>query len=677
MWSRVPAPLRWALGASAGAASWTVLQPLIVLTPTPARFLCGWLLFTGGPGLAATAVLTRGDSRLRRLVLALAAGAAGGAVLVDVLGRLGSLAAFPWIALGLGGGALASQVGRSRATSAADRLAAGVLLVLALGTGAIAFSHRVADDYRGLRVYGDYDSLDLGYYGSITAEAAHTVPPTAPYYAGRGLNYAYYPQLVPAMLHRSLAVPVVDMYFRYLWPTLLALAALTGFVFVGGIASRRAACVSMALLLVGGDLSYVAAWALPHDNLDWDYLLWPTNFLSPTMEVLHFNSWTPSLPLFFGVLIAATEAVRTGRVSWAVLGGLLLATLFQFKPFAFLVLAGAMTLVWLQSWRRRDVARLYFVTLATAAVGAVPFAIRAAALYADRRSELRVAFFLLPQRMLIKLDLAETFERAAASVTAIEPLAHALVVAAATALFLAGGLGIRWLGVPALVRAARGRAPGGLAPEPWRLLAWVAIVGVATPFIVVTEPYHDTLQFHQTGLYALWVFTGTMLAAWAGPGAARGAVAAVALAACSLPSSIHYLARKWQDQTRPPLVVLDAATRSAVAYLMRQDPTTTVILHDRPLEPSLVPVVAGRRVVLAWARYAVGSDDRRRDVDTFYNSADGTPADALDILRRYAVTHVLVRPSRARVHPDVLAQLQPILRLEDLTLYAVPTGLGQ
>jgi len=102
-----------------------------------------------------------------------------------------------------------------------------------------------------------------------------------------------------------------------------------------------------------------------------------------------------------------------------------------------------------------------------------------------------------------------------------------------------------------------------------------------------------------------------------------------------------------------------------------------VFLDDQPLNASLVAIVSERRTVLAWGRpyYAVGSETRAREVNRFYRSADRTPDVALDVLRRNQVTHVIVHPDRDRVHPDVLASLQPVLQFADVTLYAVPPAL--
>src|SRR4029453_487100 len=108
-------------------------------------------------------------------------------------------------------------------------------------------------------------------------------------------------------------VPVLSMYYGYAWPTFDALIALTLYALVRRLASRGVAALSVVLLLVCSDFSYLAAWLLPHAAVDWDYVLWPTNFLSPTMQVLHFATWAPSLPVYFAALFAIVRGFQTGK----------------------------------------------------------------------------------------------------------------------------------------------------------------------------------------------------------------------------------------------------------------------------------------------------------------------------------------------------------------------------
>ena len=88
-------------------------------------------------------------------------------------------------------------------------------------------------------------------------------------------------------------------------------------------------------------------------------------------------------------------------------------------------------------------------------------------------------------------------------------------------------------------------------------------------------------------------------------------------------------------------------------------------------------VISERRIVLGWdIRYsAVGGEERLSDVNFFYASADGDPGRALEILRKYHITHVLVRREGNRVHPSVIEGLKVLMKSGDVTLYAVPAGL--
>ena len=201
------------------------------------------------------------------------------------------------------------------------------------------------------------------------------------------------------------------------------------------------------------------------------------------------------------------------------------------------------------------------------------------------------------------------------------------------------------------------------------------IAGVAIPFVIVTQPYHDTLQFYQTGLYILWIFAARAIVDWGGGRAVRTAAIVTVAIAAAIPSSIHYIAEKHADGPNHPRVQLTRSEVAVADYLRTTDPERTVVLHDRPLEPSLFVINGERRAVLAWAPYVTGSEVRRVEVDRFFASAAREPQVALDVLQRYNVTHVIVRPDRDRVNASVLARLKPVLAFPDVVLYEVPAGV--
>ena len=655
-------------------------------------FLLAWFIFTFGPGIAITGGLTRELDPLRRVIVALGVGSAASPVLVNLLGRLHLITGFPVVSVVLCGLGLwlsrgrSADVGRVPAnamtTSRGDLVACAALVALAAGLGAIVFAHRIAATPEGVVLYGEYDTADLTYYAGEASEASHTIPPLAFYYSGHNLNAAYFPHLVPAMIHRFAAVPVLSIYFRYAWPTFLVLSALTGFVLVRSLASTVVSALAVALMIVASDFSYLAAWFLPQAQKSdaWDYVLWPTNFFSPTMQLLHFSTWGPSLPLFFTALFTIVLGLRTRARAWILVSALILGVLFEFKPFAYVVLMTALGAAAVFSGRDRF-ARWYFI--ATAGIGVVftlPFLFAAATLNPDdRRTRLVVEFLPLVKRMLIKLGIAETFPNWVGSIVPGAALRTPVVLLLATMIFFSIGVGVRWLGMPGVWRAIRRRdvADGvDAVPDPaaWSLLAWSVVTSIAIPLVIATEPYVDTLQFYVPGLFLLWIFTAVALVGFARRHRTIGAAAVAATVAIALPSSTHYLERRWTDRQGPPRVDLSASEIKIAEYLRNKtDPETTVILHDRPLSPSLMTIIAERRIVLGWdvTYSAVGGQERLRDVNRFFSSAGGNPDAAFESLARYHVTHVLVRDDD-RVHPAVLARLHMLMQFPGAALFSVP-----
>jgi uncharacterized membrane protein len=246
-----------------------------------------------------------------------------------------------------------------------------------------------------------------------------------------------------------------------------------------------------------------------------------------------------------------------------------------------------------------------------------------------------------------------------------------VILAAATLLFFVGGLGMRWLGTLSVARSLSGRPD--LAPA-WQILAWTVVAGIVVPFVIVTEPYGDSLQFYQTSLFLLWIFAAGAVWRALDSAPSRRLIAAAVVVLLALPSSIHYLREKSGDGPKHPLFTLSRAELTVADYLNKLPIAETVVLHDRPQDPSGLLIASERRVVLAWSRYVTGSESRRDDVDAFFGSADSTPEAAFAILDRYRVTHVVNRPDRDRIHPAVLARLTPLVRTPGVTLYAYDPG---
>jgi hypothetical protein len=643
-------------------------------------FLLAWLVLTLGPGIAITARLTRDLDPLRRIIVALGAGIALAPTLINLLGRLDLVPVFPFLAIALGlAGLWLGRGGSGARTPLPDVVTCAALVAVAVTLGVIVFANRLETTPAGVTLYGEYDTADMTWYAAEASEASHTIPPMASYYSGHKLNAAYYPHLVFALIHRFANVPILPMYFGFAWPTFLVLSALTGFLLVSAIASRAVAALAVLLVLLGSDLSYLVVWLAPQvqKSPSWDYVLWPTNFLAPTMQILFFNTWAFALPLFFTLLYAIVRGLQTRARGWIFLSGFLLALLFEFRPFTYVVVMGALGAATLFAGRDWTARRHFVATGALGALLATPFIYAAITLPAeDRRSRLVFDFLPLVDRMLIKTGLGDAFE-GAASMVPWAPLRTPVFLLLATIFFFAIGVGVRWLGAAGVWRAVRRRPVVGAAnPAAWSLLGWTVIVGTAIPLVVATEPYVDTLNFYVTGLYIMWIFTAAALAAFAEKRPRLGAAATVAAVVLALPSSIYYLERRWTDRERPARVDLSASEMRIAEYLRnRTDPETTVVLHSQPLSPSLTTILAERRIVLGWdvTYSAVGGQSRLRDVNRFFSSVNADPDSTFETLERYAVTHVIVR-EEDRVHPSVLGRLQLVMQFPGAGLYTVPTA---
>ena len=310
---------------------------------------------------------------------------------------------------------------------------------------------------------------------------------------------------------------------------------------------------------------------------------------------------------------------------------------------------------------------------------------------ADRRSQLVIDFFLLPKRMLIKLGLVEPFEALAARIMPIwrpcgrrcsarsrrSSFSSSAPASAGSARPASGARS----GPPAFARPSaelrRGRR--GRGRPAWRLLGWCVVAGLGIPFVLTTQPYVDTINFYLTGLYVMWIFTAAALVRFAQRHGTAGRAAVVwPFSPCCRRLCISWAA-SGTTPTRPPRASLSHGELLVAQYLKTTDPETTVLLHDRPLAPSLMTVISERRIVLGWdVRYsAVGGEDRLNDVNFFLRVGrwrsrrgvrDPAPLSASRTCWFAGKAIACTRPCSSG--------LTLLMRSGDVSLYAVPVPRG-
>jgi hypothetical protein len=228
----------------------------------------------------------------------------------------------------------------------------------------------------------------------------------------------------------------------------------------------------------------------------------------------------------------------------------------------------------------------------------------------------------------------------------------------AAAMFLAGGFGVRLLGLPRLLRQARADATG--------LHAFVGLtiaMAIGASLSVRAQPMAvDGIQFLMLALYLSWLYAGPALAGCTG----RRAWLAVPLAALALVPPVTSLARKMApsrftragslDRVR---VTLRPATLAACAWLReRTDRRDRVLLplDGDPedvggMKPLLVAALAQRRVAAFGSPTHVAAStvrERREWARRVYEATEAAAVqDAQERLGAQWIWEDAVRPVRA------------------------------
>jgi hypothetical protein len=650
-------------------ALWMVWAALLPRSPIALRVVIAFAMFVLGPGWALSQILARGMTALERTMLTIGAGLMVSPLIAHLVSLAGWVPAFPHVATALGGLALGLELVRSAGdapkVTRRDLVAAALVAALALATGFVAYAHRMSVTDSGLTIMnGDYDTFDSTYYAAISAELANQVPPDAPFRAGHRLGYAYYPQLLLAMIHRFGGVPLLDLYLRYAWPVFLTMTLFVVFVCLRRIMSTGAAALSACFMLLGSDLSFLPALFRARAG-SWDQLIWSTNWLTPGGEQLFFNTWTPALAvLFVGIWMLDRHDADPKRI-WSIGAAACFASLVEFKPFGFAAVMGGLigaAIVARDTIIRKRLALVCAMSVALA----IPYLISIRSVYQESQAILHPgnAFIsVVPQRVVYQLGLEESLARITGAVGGGAVMTAVVTFVVANLLFLVGGLGVRVFGLPAIWRAL-GDQRGRLM---WRVLAWTIVAGAAFPLVVITEPYHQTFHTYQTSLYLLWIFVAFEAFRWGTTRRRRVLVAALLMIA-AVPSTVHYLHVKWRDSG---FAAINRDSYDIATRLRQEDFAHTVFLERYPQGPSFIGLLAERRTVLAWAGYsrdALGDID---EINQFFTSADGDPAVALKILERFHVTHVVETVGRDHIHPRVMCHLTALLYTPTLRLYAV------
>jgi hypothetical protein len=200
-------------------------------------------------------------------------------------------------------------------------------------------------------------------------------------------------------------------------------------------------------------------------------------------------------------------------------------------------------------------------------------------------------------------------------------------------------MGLRLFGLPAAVRALRGRDPIGPALAAMALAAWPLglLFRVSAPEMLEGQKaVNDAAYLVEQGGPLLWLFAAGALARWVVDGPGRGrprALLLAAAAALALPSTLQFAVKK---ATAAPDPVPAAMVRAMSDLAEASRPGEVVLQRPGARYPPVPVILIGRRVpyerFTPWLTQfapAAALEARHEAVFRFFRTADAGEAVAI------------------------------------------------
>ncbi len=430
---------------------------------------------------------------------------------------------------------------------------------------------------------------DVFFHIAIANELTHAVPPQSPVFSGQPLTYHYGMDLSVAMFANATGLNTRDLTLRFVPTLFLALSILSVFCFSRcWLGSGYFAVLVVFLVFFGEDFAFIPG-LLQGEKTDWSvrYFSVPTVF-----SLFYTNPMLPGVGLLFAGLFCLQRYLRERGGAWLLLSALLLVALIEVKLFTaahIMCSLGFAAVVYLLIFRNTD---LFKVAALTAAL-ASPL-VWSVFLKNKSGADIVTTFDpgLYVSHMMKLLGMKDRF----AGVVAFTSIALPI--------YLVGCLGLRLIGVPAILRAIfRPDRQSGLR----FVLAFFVVIGLLIALTYSVTPtgwrhaYNNSAWFLAQSKCVAWIFTVEVLqrlyrhviARGVRPSLAAGGIAASAVA-LSVPATVQHfvlerdpyrlygkpLAKEFQSYSLETLSVIDFLAKDT-------QPGDVVLPGDNLLAPTL------------------------------------------------------------------------------------------
>jgi hypothetical protein len=280
---------------------------------------------------------------------------------------------------------------------------------------------------------------DVVLHIAIANELTHTIPPQAPHFSGHPLSYHYGMDVAAAMFANATRLNTRDLTLRF-FPTLfLALSMLSVFCFSRSwLGSGYFGALVVFLVFFGEDFSFIPGLLLG-ENVDWSlrYFSVPPAVL----PLFYTNPILPGLGVLFAGLFCLQRYLQERSGAWLFLTALVFVALIEVKIFTaaqIMCSLGAAAVLYFVVYRNSDLLKVAASTAAVATPLVWPVLLK-------NKTEANVVMKFEPglyiSQAMEALGIKDWLSGWFAFTTVALPI------------YLVGSLGLRVIGLPAIVKA--------------------------------------------------------------------------------------------------------------------------------------------------------------------------------------------------------------------------------
>ena len=530
----------------------------------------------------------------------------------------------------------------------------GIVLagIIALGIAVLAFLPFYYTNFT-LRPDGTmraYPVPDIVLHIAIANELTHTVPPQAPHFAGHPLSYHYGMDVAVAMFAAATRLSTPDLALRFVPTFFLILTMLSVFCFSRNwLRSGYFGALVVFLVFFGEDLSFIPGLLLGQD-LDWSlrYFSVPPAVL----PLFYTNPILLGVGLLFAGLLCLQHYLQERRGAWLFLSALLFVALVEVKIFTaaqIMCSLGVAALLYLFAYRNFDLFKVAACTAALTVPLIWPVLLK-------NKAEANVVMRFEPG-----LYVAQAMEAIGIKDRFTGWLGFAAV---ALPIYLIGTLGLRVIGLPAILHAIfRPNAKSALR----FILAIFVVIGLLIALMFSITPAGWSFRYNPVSgtflvqsKYVAWLFAVEILQTAYRWSVGRGVYSSVAATAIgviaiglSVPSTLqHFIYWRNPDHLfgsgKPfgkQLQNYDAEILGVTDFLAKDgQPGDVVLCGDEMLTP-ILSLTKSRVPSGLFAQAAVAQSDythRESAVKQFWKDWELGKVQP-DLLQEAGIRYIVVR----------------------------------